>query len=148
MYIYFKRKDKDFVVKKIFLRNSIAVLIGILIYLFTDVLLGIIVALVLEAFTFFEFGTILFDIMVRFIECIVQCQILLRLLNFVAIRNQQNINISELIVGTFIITTGLVALIIFGIKNSISLEDVTHLIFNTILGIVHISDAKEKWRFN
>lgn len=68
--------------------------------------------------------------------------------NVVAIRNQQNINISELIVGTFIITTGLVALIIFGIKNSISLEDVIHLIFNTILGIVHISDAKEKWRFN
>ena len=68
--------------------------------------------------------------------------------NVVAIRNQQNINISELIVGTFIITTGLVVLIILGIKNSISLEDVTHLIFNTILGIVHISDAKEKWRFN
>ena len=132
------------IMNNVLFRNIMAVSVGILVFFLTDTLLGCCVALFLEAFTELEFGTIIFDIMVRLFECIIKGQILLKLLNFIAIRNQKGINVPELIVGTFIIICGLVTFAILIFTNSIIPEDVIYIVFNTLLGILHISDAKEQ----
>ena len=139
----------------VWFRNAAAVIAGILIYLAVDIAMSVLVGRALDRINHYYFGTrcyfdarcysntILFQVMLRLIVVIINFNLMSRAVNRIAVRNDKGHSPAEYIVGGAIIISVAALEVIGWCRGSLDAYRLIFSIFNVLLGIMMLWDAKE-----
>ena len=125
-------------------RNIIAVVIGLFIYLIADTIISIVAGVLLKKITQIHPDTIYFQIVLKFIVAASNARLITFVVNHIAVRNNKGYNIPEYIIGIAIIVSVISMSVMSWNNKNFDTVSIIFCVFNLLLSIILFFDAKEE----
>ena len=126
-------------------RNTVAVVVGLVLWLFIDTIISVLVGLLLNLIAQIPDDSALFQIILRFVITVINFRSITFVVNRIAIRNKKDYNIPEYVLSAIIVVAGIVLCTLNVQNQSLDVNGVIFYIFNTLLGVLLAFDAKEEF---
>ena len=125
-------------------RNIAALVFGIIIYLITDTVIGVLAGVLLNTFTQIENDTIYFQIVLKFIVAASNARLITLAVNYIAVRNSKGYNIPEYLISATVIFITIGLTVLNWSNHTLDASGIIFCVFNLLLGVVLFFDAKEE----